>query len=125
MSRSLVLSLALLPALTLASDYSARYDSCLDSANSTLDITGCIHEEYQAQDARLNQAYRTLSSQLDKDNRHSLLTAQRLWIKFRDANCTMYARLTGGSIDRINSAECQLRMTSERAGELERAWRGE
>lgn len=43
-----------------------------------------------------------------------LRDAQRLWIKFRDADCELLGSLTGGSIDRITS------MTKQRADDLAR-----
>ncbi|MNC50414.1 hypothetical protein D3C75_996520 [compost metagenome] len=45
-------------------------------------------------------------------------SVQRLWIKYRDADCGLFASLTGGSIDRINGAGYLLDMTKGRADEL-------
>jgi uncharacterized protein YecT (DUF1311 family) len=47
-----------------------------------------------------------------------LRAAQRLWIKYRDANC-LYYRLGEGSVAIVDGASCFLRMTKERALELE------
>ena len=57
---------------------------------------------------------------LDKGQQNQLRDAQRLWIKFRDADCALLGSLTGGSIDRINSASCFLDMTKQRADDLAR-----
>ena len=43
--------------------------------------------------------------------------AQRLWIQYRDANC-LYCGLDEGTIARVGSGDCMLRMTQSRAIEL-------
>jgi uncharacterized protein YecT (DUF1311 family) len=48
------------------------------------------------------------------------LQAQRLRLKFRDADCALLGSLTGDSIDRINSAACFLDKTKQRADDLAR-----
>ncbi|WP_404936553.1 lysozyme inhibitor LprI family protein [Pseudomonas aeruginosa] len=47
------------------------------------------------------------------------LDAQRLWVKFRDADCGVYYSLTGGTMDMLNGSGCELAMTKERAESLE------
>ena len=44
---------------------------------------------------------------------------QRLWIKYRDANCAFAGSATGGTIDQVNGSGCVLDMTQTRAQELE------
>jgi len=102
-------------------DYSATYNSCMDASGGvTMDMVDCMGSEHDRQDARLNQGYKAAMQALEKAQQSQLRDAQRLWIKFRDADCALLGSLTGGSIDRINSASCFLDMTKQRADELAR-----
>lgn len=100
-------------------EYSAAYQKCLDSAQTTVSMRGCNGDELKVQDKRLNLAYKNAMAQLEAPQQGRLRDAQRLWVKYRDSNCDMYFQLTGGSIDALNGGSCVLRMTGERADELE------
>ncbi|TVT67973.1 MAG: DUF1311 domain-containing protein [Pseudomonas sp.] len=91
-----------------------------ESGGVTMNMLDCMGSETEQQDARLNQNYKAAMQALDKGQQNQLRDAQRLWINFRDADCALLASLTGGSIDRINSASCFLDMTKQRADGLER-----
>ena len=56
---------------------------------------------------------------LPAEKKIQLRDAQRLWIKYRDANCGMYYSFSGGTMDMLNGAGCELSMTKERADTLE------
>lgn len=99
--------------------YSKRYDACMNNASTTQAMQGCIADEYTSQDARLNQAYKKLTSALSASRKKELQAAQRLWIQYRDANCQFYADPDGGSIATINAASCTLQMAAQRAQEIE------
>lgn len=99
--------------------YTNVYHRCMEAAGGvTSAMLECIDKETQVQDARLNHAYRLAQQALDAALQSPLREAQRQWIKYRDANCGLYGRLTGGSIDRLNGASCVLEMTRERAEDL-------
>lgn len=116
--RCLPLLLAGVLAPALADDAPA-YTRCMDAAGGvTSHMLDCIAAELGAQDVRLNRSYRAAMGALGADQQTRLRDAQRLWIQYRDANCTLLGSLTGGSIDRINGAACLLGMTQERADEL-------
>ena len=101
--------------------YSATYTSCMDASGGvTMNMLDCMGSETEQHDARLNQNYKAAMQALDKGQQNQLRDAQRLWIKFRDADCALLGSLTGGSIDRINSASCFLDMTKQRADDLGR-----
>jgi uncharacterized protein YecT (DUF1311 family) len=122
--RTIVLPTALLAACSLvhANDalYTAQYSSCMDrSGGVTYEVLDCIAEELKTQDARLNGAYQKLRSPLSAERKKALLTAQRLWIQYRDANCAFYNDPEGGTLQRVLANECMLRETAERAKELE------
>lgn len=117
----LAATLALLTSSPLVADdfYTGRYDSCMDASGGvTVEMLNCIDEELRTQDARLNGAYKALGKSLLPERREQLLAAQRLWIKYRDANCQFYAS-AGGSLAAVSGSECVLRETAERAKELE------
>ena len=102
------------------SQLSKQFTVCVDkAAGVTSSTVDCITDETKRQDRRLNQAYKNLLVSLSQSRKHELLDTQRLWIKFRDANCNFYYDPDGGSIVRITSANCFMNMTAERAGELE------
>lgn len=98
--------------------FEGDYREC--SELSTLGITECVAEKTKAWDARLNRAYKSLQQRIEPEQQQALLTAQRLWIRYRDANCGFYSA-GPGSISRIEAAECLRSMTRERTCELEAA----
>ena len=101
--------------------YSATYTRCMDASGGvTMNMLDCMGSETEQHDARLNQNYKAAMQALDKGQQNQLRDAQRLWIKFRDADCALLGSLTGGSIDRINSASCFLDMTKQRADDIAR-----
>ena len=100
--------------------YTTGYADCMGrSGGVTVDILDCIGAELETQDARLNGAYRSLGAGLSPARRQQLTDAQRLWIRYRDANCAFYADPDGGTLATVAANECVLRETSERASELE------
>jgi uncharacterized protein YecT (DUF1311 family) len=100
-------------------DYTAAYQKCIDVAQTTASISSCNNDEIARQDKRLNQAYKKAIAGLQAPNQARLRDAQRLWVKYRDSNCGMYFKLTGGTIDVINGGSCRLSMTKDRADELD------
>ncbi|MBK3434816.1 DUF1311 domain-containing protein [Pseudomonas fluorescens] len=99
--------------------YSAEYGICIDkSGGVTDDMVDCSNEELGRQDTRLNQAYKTAMSVLPTGQKGKLQEAQRLWVKFRDADCSIYYSLTGGTMDMLNGSDCELSITKERADSL-------
>lgn len=101
--------------------YSATYTSCMDASGGvTLNMLNCMSSETEQHDTRLNQGYKAAMKALDKGQQNQLRDAQRLWIKFRDADCALLGSLTGGTIDSVNRASCFLDMTKQRADDLAR-----
>jgi uncharacterized protein YecT (DUF1311 family) len=124
-SKNWILAIAVttLSAVVQAADdgYSTTYRACMDeSGGVTMNMLDCMGSETDQQDARLNQNYKAAMQALTPEQQTQLRDAQRLWIKFRDADCALLGSLTGGSIDRINSASCFLDMTKQRADDLAR-----
>lgn len=100
------------------SGYSPSYDNCMDAASTTIAMVGCMAEETQRQDKRLNANYQAGLKTLDPQQRTALRDVQRLWIQFRDADCALENGLTGGTIDRVNAQSCLLEATKARADSL-------
>ena len=99
--------------------YSTTYTACMDeSGGVTVNMLDCMGSETEQQDARLNQNYKAAMQALTQAQQTQLRDAQRLWIKFRDADCALLGSLTGGTIDSVNSASCFLDMTKKRADDL-------
>ncbi|AZF17874.1 lysozyme inhibitor LprI family protein [Pseudomonas sp. R3-18-08] len=92
---------------------------CMDGANTTAEMVGCNVKEAKVQDARLNKAYKTALAAQEGNRKDQLQDLQRLWIKYRDANCAFAGSATGGTIDQVNGSGCVLDMTQTRAQELE------
>ena len=100
--------------------YSQRFSTCMNNSGGvTAEMLNCTGNEYTQQDARLNKAYKKLTSQLSAGRKKELLRVQRLWIQYRDANCKFYEDPDGGTNATINAASCNLEMTARRAQELE------
>lgn len=95
------------------------YDDCQQSAVTTTDIVACITEAFEREDQRLNDNYQQLRSQLSDPRKEQLLTAQRAWIAYKEANCDFYADPEGGTLARISANSCVLTETTHRADELE------
>jgi uncharacterized protein YecT (DUF1311 family) len=96
--------------------YGLEYAPCRNL--STIGIVQCVGALTKTWDGRLNRAYKTLMAQQDPDQKQALRDAQRLWIKYRDANCGFYAG-SPGTIRQVKAAECMRVMTKQRTIELE------
>ncbi|OPB14468.1 hypothetical protein BFW91_07750 [Pseudomonas fluorescens] len=97
----------------------AALKKCMDGANTTADMVSCNAKEAKVQDERLNKAYKTVLAAQEGARKQQLQDVQRLWIKYRDANCSFAGSATGGTIDQVNGSGCLLDMTQTRAQELE------
>ncbi|MET0337648.1 MAG: lysozyme inhibitor LprI family protein [Caulobacter sp.] len=121
----LILSLALAAQVDAKAQYSPALDVCLnrgDAANGvSVAMATCFNHELTRQDARLNAAYKLAMGKRSAAAQKTLRTAQRAWIKRRDAECQ--ENLTGGTIDMVERASCHLELTTIRAVELERMGR--
>jgi uncharacterized protein YecT (DUF1311 family) len=120
-SRILVVTaLAVMTALPAEAEiFEAGFQPCGEKT-STLAVVECVQAKTNAADQRLNAAYKTLQARVDAAQRQPLLSAQRLWVQYRDANCGFYGT-QDGSIRQVQGAECTRSMTEDRARELEKA----
>lgn len=101
---------------TPAEWYGSEYRQC--THQTTVGLAACIGQLTSAWERRLAEAYQAVSSGLaTAGQREALLKAQRLWLKYREANCGYYGA-GRGSLSRIEVAECMRVMTKSRAREL-------
>lgn len=117
--KALIAGLALLATAANAEDsISKTYSACMEKSGGVTPVMqDCIGAEHEVQDRRLNAAYKALNAASDEKRKAAIRDAQRKWIAFRDANCSLYD--DGGSAGRIAANECLLRHTARRADELE------
>lgn len=123
-SQITLLALVLFSPLSLASAGGAKlspaFDKCITKAGAVDPaVLECIGNEHEVQDRRLNSSYKALMAKLDAPRKKQLQEAQRLWLKYVEANCDFYYDPDGGSSARMMSAQCSVDARAQRAGELE------
>lgn len=86
---------------------------------NTVEMHYCADEAYKAADGDLNQVWQTMRGHLSKEEKAALLTAQRAWLKYRDANCDFAAMpYLGGTLHPVILLTCLESMTRTRTEEL-------
>lgn len=124
--------MALVAASLLATQPAEDAPNC-DEAMSQLEMNACAAIDFQRADAELNAAWRDALQQArrsdaDIDRRYDrrptseakLREAQRAWIVFRDAHCTVvgYEEARGGSMEPLSFNSCRVTVTRERIEQL-------
>jgi uncharacterized protein YecT (DUF1311 family) len=99
--------------------FGTDYQPCGGRPNTPA-VVECAQAKTKVWDQRLNAAYKALQARIDAAQRQTLLAAQRLWVQYRDTNCSFYGAQEG-SIREVQAAECMRSMTEDRARELEKA----
>ena len=128
MIATLLLALALQGSL----DAQAREFHCSDP-QAQLDMNKCAGIDFQRADLALNRAWaeaiaaaRHDDAEIDRANDRrpteeaQLRQAQRAWLVFRDAECTVegYREARGGSMEPMIYNGCRARLTRERTAQL-------
>lgn len=106
----LLCSIALLPA------FPARAEDCANPATQA-DMNACASAALKNTDAELNTTYRDIIDRLKDSNetRQLLITAQRTWLQFRDAECAFSASgVKDGSIYPTIMQNCRKALTADR-----------
>ncbi|HET9408733.1 MAG TPA: lysozyme inhibitor LprI family protein [Candidatus Sulfotelmatobacter sp.] len=65
-------------------------------ARATAELVNCLAKAKDQADGELNALYQKLRKRLDPADTSRLLETQRVWIKYRDANCQAERELYGG-----------------------------
>ena len=103
---------------SLAQHMNAANAPCRD-AGSNAEVTQCFIAASQVADKQMNETYARVRQVLSEDERRQLQEAQRLWLKFRDANCTAERSLyDGGTAAPMVYASCMEADTRQRTSEL-------
>jgi uncharacterized protein YecT (DUF1311 family) len=110
----------------------AREYNCADP-QSQLEMNMCAEVDFERADAELNQVYReeiagarAADREIDRqsDQRPTeeakMREAQRAWLIFRDAQCTVegYDEARGGSMEPMVYSGCRARLTRARTAQL-------
>lgn len=82
-ARLLALCIGLSPLVSHAAD------ATCDDPRSNDEIAQCVGQDLREADAQINRSYKELISKLDDGGKESLRTAQRAWLKERDAICRL------------------------------------
>ena len=110
---------ALLLSFLVLSSVSAFAKDC-NMEMSTNAIYQCEAENFSAEDARLNDIYKKLTAKLDAVAKKKLLTAQRAWIAYKEADCKFSAdEMRDGSYEKVILMGCLAGKTKERADALQ------
>lgn len=108
-----ILILALAPLLLAPL---AQADEC-DSATTQSDMNQCAGRQFQAADKQLNNLYQQINLRL-KDQPQAkklLVSAQRAWVVFRDAECEFSSSgVEGGSVYPLVYSNCTTALTKAR-----------
>lgn len=104
----MTLSAALGVALA-AQVFQAHADDCSDAQGGQAGLDECADNSFKKADAELNKLYKEIEARLkdDPDTTKLLVTAQRAWIAYRDAECTFQSSgAVGGSIYPMTYSMC-------------------
>ena len=120
--RKIVIALLLSASAPLTSIYAQHMNEpnspCAGVA-ITSDLTNCLSKAKESADARLNALYTKLRKSLDSPDRKRLVTAERLWVQYRDTNCSAEQELYGEGTGRYPAYYgCLEAMTRARIEEL-------
>ncbi len=123
--------MSMLLALMIAQAGTAAAGGCKNPITQ-MDMNACAAQDYRAADSELNAQWTVTTGEMRQadiatrpqaDGRpgyyDQLLTAQRLWISFRDAHCASegYAA-RGGSMEPMLISGCKAILTRERTAQL-------
>lgn len=104
---------------TLALFATAHANDC--ASNTQMGVNECTDAAYKKTDAELNRVYRQIGERLKKDKDTSLLlvSAQKRWVSFRDAECAFSSSAGAeGSIYPLLVTQCRDALTSKRIEQL-------
>ena len=95
-------------------------DGPCQGPSPTADGYECFYAASKKADAELNQLYRRIQTVVDGNELVKLREAQRLWMHFRDANCSAeYEFYEGGSAGPMVRVACLEAVTRHRIEELQ------
>ena len=115
----LIFGLSLVSSSCFAQHMNAKDGPCREPS-TTADAYDCFFAASKKADTELNKFYRRVQTVVDGDELVKLREAQRLWIQFRDANCSAEHELyEGGSAGPMVKVACLEAVTRHRTEELQ------
>ena len=115
----IVLSLCLLAIAPSLAQHMNEPDSPCANVATTTNLVECLSKARASSDVALNSLYETIRKRLDTSESESLIMTERLWIQYRDANCSDERSLYGlGTASFPAYVACLEAMTRERTKEL-------
>ena len=115
----LLLSLLLFFASPSFSQHMNEPDSPCSTVVSTRDLTNCLFHAKTSSDSELNSQCREIQKRLEGDSAKRLITTQKFWMQYRDANCEAERELYGpGTGSGPAYLACMGAITRERTKEL-------
>lgn len=101
-----------------------RPEDCDLAAGGQSQMNACSAAQFMAADRRLNELYRTQTDYLSAGSRSMLRSAQRDWLKYRDATCAYETAWPdgrcSGTICPLQANLCLKRLTDQRIADMER-----
>lgn len=95
----------------------------IDENQSTQGMIECVRVAEDAWDAEMNSDYKELMGMLDSAGQENLRTAQRAWLKYRDAEIELCAAIYYGNLEgtmyHIMAADRVMSIVRARALELQ------
>jgi uncharacterized protein YecT (DUF1311 family) len=121
MKTSLILgALAILSTVPAYGQHMNEKDSPCANVVITAELTDCLSRARDKADAKLNTVYKEVRSHLQAEDAERLTKTQRLWLQYRDANCTAERDLyEGGTAKYPAYFACLESMTRARTRELQ------
>ena len=116
-----LVSIPVLLAVLAANPLSIAHAEDCSNATTQTEMNACANKAYEKSDAELNALYKQILTRLknDTDATQRLVSAQRAWIAFRDAECTFVTSpSTGGSVYSMALSYCRERLTRARVNDL-------
>ncbi len=115
-----VVLIATLVAIPAYGQHMNEKDSPCANVVITAQLTDCLSGARDKADSNLNTVYKEVRSRLQGDDAEHLTKTQRLWIQYRDANCSAERDLyEGGTAKYAVYFACLESMTRARTRELQ------
>jgi uncharacterized protein YecT (DUF1311 family) len=99
------------------------FAECMTRAGSqNIPRTECLTNERNRQDARLNKAYKALTSQLQGERLNKMVEAQRVWVQLQQKDGAFEASILDelGPMGSLQSVEYEIQTIGQRADLLEK-----
>ena len=121
MRRLLLAALALwVASIPVQAQHMNEKDSPCTGVGVTADLANCLAKARDSADVKLNAMYKRVRERLEAADAQRLIATQRLWIQYRDANCSAERDLYGGGTASWPAyLACLEAMTRARTRELE------